>query len=362
MANSFGTIFKVSTFGESHGLAIGVLIDGCPAGLVISEDEINEALSYRAPGKNSFTTPRKEKDEAKIISGVFEGKTTGTPILVLIQNLDADTSKYEPIKEALRPGHANFTYLEKYGIFDYRGGGRASGRETACRVIAGCLAEKFLELNGITLIASLEQVGHIHALIDYSHLKTLKKTILKNPIYCADSKASKKMEKLIDTVKEEGDSIGGVIAFFAHGIPVGLGEPIYDKLDALLSFAMLSIPAAKGFEIGTGFASAQMRGSFHNDLFVKKNNIIETETNYAGGILGGISTGMPIYGRVAFKPTSSIKQKQTSLNTKGKKISFMLPEGSRHDPCVAIRAVPVVKAMLALVLADTLLLNRCSKV
>lgn len=335
-SNSFGKMFKITTWGESHGKAIGVVIDGCPAGLELAEEELHAALFVRAPGNSPHTSPRKEKDRAEILSGVFEGKTTGTPISIIIPNHDADSSKYEPIKEVLRPGHANFTYLQKYGIFDWRGGGRASARETACRVAAGFVAKKLLEVYGVHLTAYLKQIGGL------------------------DAQDQEACEALLEQVKAEGDSIGGIVEFVAEKIPAGLGSPIYGKLEAELASAMLSLPAAKGFEIGRGFESAAMRGSLHNDLFINEENI-KTSKNDAGGILGGISTGMPIVGRVAFKPPSSIKKTQESLTLDGKKTILELPEGSRHDPCVAIRGVPVVEAMAALVLADAMLLMRCDR-
>lgn len=360
-SNSFGNIFKITTWGESHGKAIGVVIDGCPAGLEIDESEINAALALRAPGKNPYTSPRTEADKAEILSGVFEGKTTGAPICIIIPNKDADSSKYEPIKDLLRPGHANYTYLEKYGIFDYRGGGRASARETAARVAAGAIAKKFLEHHKIQLMAYIKQIGtsvaHFEA-NDAEHLRTL---TYQSPVFCPDPKATSAMIALIEKAKLEGDSLGGIIEFVALSVPAGLGDPVYEKLEANLAHAMMSLPATKGFEIGSGFQSVVMLGSEHNDPFTKESGEVQTQTNYAGGILGGISTGMPIIGRVAFKPTSSIMKPQKTLTTAGEQASFNLPEGSRHDPCVAIRAVPIVEAMLALVLADAILLNRCVK-
>lgn len=359
-SNSFGNIFKFTTFGESHGKSIGVIIDGCPAGLELHENDIQEALNLRAPGKTPYTSPRNEKDKAEILSGVFEGKTTGAPISVIIQNEDADSSKYEEIKDILRPGHANFTYLEKYGIFDYRGGGRASARETACRVIAGSIALKFLKEQGIKIHAYIKQIGNIQ--VTNIDAETLEEKTLLSPIFCPDENAEKKMCALIEEIKNKGDSIGGIVEFLALSVPKGIGSPIYEKLEANLAFAMMSIPAVKGFEIGSGFESATMLGSYHNDSFIINEGKIETETNHAGGILGGISTGMPIVGRVALKPASSIKQPQNSVTTNGQKTIFEIPAGSRHDPCVAIRAVSVVKAMAAICLADAILLNRCVRV
>lgn len=360
-SNSFGNIFKVTTWGESHGKAIGVVIDGCPAGLAIDENNLNAALELRSPGKSIYTSPRKETDKAEILSGVFEGKTTGAPISILIPNKDADSSKYEPIKDLFRPGHANYTYLEKYGIFDYRGGGRASARETACRVAAGAVAKKFLEHNGIDVIAYIKQIGSVEAFIESNDLKSIHTSIHESPLFCPDTKATIKMIDLIEKTKGEGDSLGGIVEFIISSVPAGLGDPVYQKLEANLAYAMMSLPATKGFEIGSGFSSVAMRGSQHNDLFTIQSGKVSTETNHAGGTLGGISTGMPIVGRVAFKPTSSIMKPQETFSIEGKEASFQLPAGSRHDPCVAIRAVPVVEAMAALVIADALLLNRCVK-
>lgn len=358
-ANSFGKVFQITTWGESHGKAIGVVIDGCPAGLELSEEEINLELEKRAPGKTPYTTPRKESDRAEILSGTFEGKTTGAPISILIRNLDQDSSKYTPIKDLLRPGHANFTYLEKYGIFDYRGGGRSSARETAARVAAGAVAKKLLAHFNISVVAYMKQIGKTEAQNLPANLQ--EKTAV-SPVFCPDEHAAAKMMQEIEAAKQEGDSLGGVIEFVGIGLPVGLGDPVYSKLEANLAFAMMSLPATKGFEMGSGFAGAAMKGSEHNDAFVNVDGKIVTKTNFAGGTLGGISTGMPLVGRVAFKPTSSIKKAQETVDLSGKKQEFLLPEGSRHDPCVAIRAVPIVEAMVALVLADALLLNRCSRV
>jgi chorismate synthase len=358
-SNTFGNLFKIMTWGESHGKSIGVVIDGCPAGIPIDDEMINRELALRAPGQNPYTTPRAEKDRAEILSGVFEGKTTGAPISIMIMNSDADSSKYEPIKNLMRPGHSNYTYLEKYGIFDYRGGGRASARETACRVAAGAIAKKMLALKNIEIIAFLDQVGSIRCKCCVDDIK--KKNVLKSPLFCPDEQAEAQMKLAIDSVKENGDSLGGGVAFIARGLSVGLGDPVYEKIDANIAKAMMSIPATKGVEIGSGFSCIEMLGSEHNDRFISNDGEITTETNHAGGTLGGISTGMNITGRVAFKPTSSIMQSQKTINTEGKEAVFDLPKGSRHDPCVSIRAVPVVEAMLALVLVDSLLMNRTVK-
>jgi len=354
-SNSFGNIFRITTWGESHGPAIGVVIDGCPAGLELSEQDLIPDLQRRAPGSNPHTSPRQEPDHPQILSGVFEGKTTGAPISILIPNQDANSKAYTSLQHLLRPGHANFTYLAKYGIFDHRGGGRASGRETACRVAAGAVAKKLLLHFNVTVQAYIRQLGSIEAsACDLNSVYT-------SPVYCPDAEASRQMVAELERVKAEGDSLGGVVEFLALGIPVGWGDPVYEKLEANLAKAMLSLPATKGFEIGEGFGSAALQGSAHNDLYEKLEGKIQTKTNLAGGTLGGISTGMPLRGRVAFKPASSIRKPQATLTTEGESADLELPAGSRHDPCVAIRAVPVVEAMTALVLADAVLLNRCAR-
>lgn len=361
-SNSFGTIFRITTWGESHGKAIGVVIDGCPAGLPLDECEIQAALALRAPGRNSYISPRTEADHAEILSGVFEGVTTGAPISILIPNRDVDGSKYAPIKDVLRPGHANYTYLQKYGLFDYRGGGRASARETACRVAAGAVAQKLLGRYGIEIAAYLKQVGTVQAQIGEADGKQLRSSVLSNHLFCPDPQAAKEIMAVLDQAKVEGNSLGGIVEFIATGVPTGLGDPVYEKLGANLAHAMMGLPAVKGFEMGSGFGAVSMEGSEHNDCFVNEASEIRTATNHAGGTLGGISTGMPVIGRIAFKPASSIMKPQPSVTTSGESITFQLPSGSRHDPCVAIRAVPVVEAMVALVLTDAILLNRCVRV
>ncbi len=327
--NRFGLRYTFTTFGESHGPQIGVVIDGCPAGLELSEADIQAELDRRAPGNHPFASPRKEPDCARIVSGVFEGITTGAPIAVVIENRDVDSSKYEAMKDLLRPGHANGPYLAKYGHFDWRGGGRASARETVGRVIAGAIAKKLLK--DITITAHIDRIG--------PHLPN-------------------EALHLLQEVKDQGDSIGGIIRFEAHGVPAGLGDPIYQRLDARLSYALMSIPSTKGVEIGSGFEAALMRGSQCNDLY---ESATTTATNHSGGILAGISNGMPIFGRVAFKPTSSIAQPQATVTTTGQPATLELPPGSRHDPCQLFRALPIVEAMVAVVLADAWLLNRTSK-
>lgn len=360
-SNSFGNIFRITTWGESHGKAIGVVIDGCPSGLELNDEVINKELALRAPGRNPYTSPRKEQDRGEILSGTFEGKTTGCPISIIIWNKDADSSKYNAIKSLLRPGHANYTYLQKYGIFDHNGGGRSSARETACRVAAGAVAKQLLLRCNIQALSYISEVDGIKSSIEASNAKSFENAIKQSPIFCPDPKTSALIIRQIEKAKLEQDSLGGVIEFAVFSLPPGLGDPIYHKLEALLASALMSIPAAKGFEIGSGFQSAKMHGSKHNDSFLMKNEKVETKTNHSGGILGGISSGMPVTGRVAFKPTSSIAQPQKTIDLKGRNEIFSLPKGSRHDPCLALRAVPIVDAMLALVIADTLLMNRSAK-
>lgn len=353
--SSFGVLFKISTFGESHGGAVGVVIEGCPPGLHLSEADIQIELDRRKPGQSHITSPRKEQDIIHILSGLFEGKTTGTPILMLAYNADMRPEEYETLKNLYRPSHADFTYLKKYGIRDFRGSGRASARETLARVAAGAIAKKFLkEMMQVEILSYVEQVGSLFAKVDHRTLTF--SDIENNIIRCPDPIAAKKMIALIETVKSEGDSIGGVIQCVIRNVMPGLGEPVFDKLHADLGKAMLSINAVKGFEIGSGFKGALMRGSEHNDLMTIKNGEPAFVSNYAGGVLGGISTGEDIYFRVAFKPVATIGKSQKTINLQGKEV-FFAPEG-RHDPCVLPRAVPIVDAMAALVMMDHFLRHR----
>jgi chorismate synthase len=360
-ANSFGTIFKITTWGESHGKGIGVVIDGCPAGIEIDESHINLALCKRAPGKTPFTSPRKEKDEAEIWSGVYKGKTTGAPISIIIANKDVDSSKYESIKDIYRPGHANYTFLQKYGIFDERGGGRASARETAARVAAGTVASQLLKHYEIETLAFLSKVGPLE-LVSESSFDDLKTNRDKSVIFCPDLDLSKKIEEYLFSIMQQGDSIGGAVQFTTKSLPVSLGDPVYEKLQAKLASGFFSIPGCKAFEMGKGVACSDMRGFNHNDRFECQKGRVQLSTNNSGGVLGGISNGMPLRGQVHFKPASSIKIDQPSVTIDNKPAIFSLPQGSRHDPCVAIRAVFVVEAMLNLVLADLILFNRSSKI
>lgn len=347
--NTLGSCFKITTFGESHGKAVGVLIDGVKPRLRISEAMIQKELDRRRPGQSSVTTPRNEADEVHILSGVFDGRTLGTPICLLVWNKDQRSESYDAIKDLFRPGHAAYTYLSKYGVQDYRGGGRSSGRETAGRVAAGAIAKEIVAAHGITIHAYTKEVAGIVAKTTDLH------QIEKNPVRCADPVAAKKMMKRILSVKAEGDSLGGIVEIIIQNCPVGLGDPVFDKLEADLAKALMSIPALKGVEIGSGFAAARMKGSEHNDEFYKEKRTgrIRTRTNNAGGILGGISNGEDIILRVAVKPPSSIPKAQQTVDTKGRRRTIRV-EG-RHDPCLCPRVVPVVESMVATVLADHLL-------
>jgi len=361
-SNTFGQVFRVTTWGESHGKALGVVIDGCPVGVLINETLINEELLWRAPGKRLYTSPRKEPDQVEILSGVFEGQSTGAPISLIIWNRDVQSQSYQAIQDLLRPGHAQYTYLKKYGHFDPRGGGRASARETVCRVAAGAIAKKILSDINVHVVAYLTGVGEVQS------KSLLSDAIAKGPawqmqvrqseIFCPDEQVTHQMRAALQQAEAGQDSLGGLIEAIAFNVPVGWGEPVYEKLEANLAKAMLSIPASKGFEIGSGFSAAMMKGSQHNDLFVKDKENIQFKTNHAGGTLGGISNGQPIVIRVPFKPTSSIGKEQVTLNQAGDEKVLKWSADARHDPCLAIRAVPVVEAMFALVLVDAWLMNQ----
>lgn len=355
--NSYGTLFKISTFGESHGPAIGVIIDGCPAGLAIDEVFIQSELSRRKPGQSKITTQRKEDDTFKILSGVFEGQSTGTPIALVIENQDQRSKDYSHIQNTFRPSHADFTYESKYGVRDYRGGGRSSARETAARVAAGAIAKLLLKKSGVEINAFVSQVGDLKA-PSYSQLD-LSKTE-DNIVRCPDPATAEKMIALIDQVRLDRDTIGGVVTCVIKNTPVGLGEPVFDKLHAELGKAMLSINAVKGFEYGSGFEGVQLRGSQHNDEFFNESGRIRTKTNHSGGVQGGISNGEDIYFNVAFKPVATIMQDQPSVDKDGNEA--IVSGKGRHDPCVVPRAVPIVEAMAALVLADFLLRAKTSKI
>ncbi len=348
--NTFGQLFRITTFGESHGGAVGVVVDGCPPGLSISENEIQVELDRRKPGQSKITTPRAEQDIIHIMSGMVNGETTGTPILLLAYNKDVKPEDYLNMKNLFRPGHADYTFQKKYGIRDWKGSGRASARETLGRVAAGAIAKKYLkEKLNIECLCYVEQVGDIKTDIDFRKVEASE--IESNIIRCPDQEVAKKMIKLVESVQAEGDSIGGVIRGVIKNLPVGLGEPVFDKLSADLGKAMLSINAVKGFDLGSGFGGVGMRGSKHNDEFYTDEiGKTRTKSNYAGGTLGGISSGEDVYFRVAFKPVSTIKLKQNTVDIQGK--AATLEAIGRHDPCVLPRAVPIVDAMSALVVMD----------
>jgi chorismate synthase len=354
--NSYGQLFRISTFGESHGPAIGVVIDGCPAGLDIDESFIQSELDRRKPGQSKITTQRKEDDTFKILSGVFEGKSTGTPIAIVIENQDQRSKDYSHIAETFRPSHADFTYDAKYGVRDYRGGGRSSARETAARVAAGAIAKLILAKQGITINAFVSQVGELKA-PHYTQLD-LSKTE-DNIVRCPDPATAEKMIALIDDIRLNRDTIGGIVTCVIKNTPVGLGEPVFDKLHAELGKAMLSINAVKGFEYGSGFEGTTLLGSQHNDEFYNDGGKIRTKTNHSGGIQGGISNGEDIYFNVAFKPVATIMQDQQTVDKKGNEAT--VSGKGRHDPCVVPRAVPIVESMAALVLVDFYLRSKTNK-
>ncbi|MBI3605475.1 MAG: chorismate synthase [Nitrospirae bacterium] len=347
--NTLGQHFRITTFGESHGVALGVILDGCPAGLAIDESDIQKNLDRRKPGQSPMTTQRKESDKVQILSGLFEGKTTGAPIAMIIYNEDQKSKDYQSIKELFRPGHADFTYQKKYGIRDYRGGGRSSARETVGRVASGAIAKKMLSHAGIKIIGYLKQLGPVKInKIDYAEIS-------KNPFFSPDADAAKEMERFLEKIKSEKDSIGALVEVVATGVPVGLGEPVFDKLDGDLARAMMSINAVKGVEIGDGFKVVELRGSENCDPITPKG----FQSNHAGGILGGISNGDTLIVRLALKPTSSIAREQETIDIQGKPAKISTK--GRHDPCVGIRAVPIAEAMMALTLADHWLRAKLSR-
>jgi len=349
--NSFGTLFRVTTFGESHGPALGVVVDGCPPGIALSADDVQKDLDRRRPGRSEVSTSRQEADRVEILSGLFEGKTLGTPIAMLIRNRDADPSAYGRLREVFRPGHADLTWFLKHGLRDHRGGGRASGRETAARVAAGAVARRVLATFGCAVSAWTVQVGMVRAETRDPRAAEM------NPLMCPDAKAAEKMLALIEEYKKEGDSVGGVVEVRASGVPAGLGEPVFDKLDARLASALMGIGGIKGVEIGDGFEVAQRRGSENSDPLVPApGGGTRTSCNRAGGILGGISTGETVIARIAVKPTSSINLEQDTVDLKGRETTIKV--GGRHDPCLCPRVAPVAEAMTCLVLCDLLLIQR----
>ncbi|EHL31210.1 chorismate synthase [Legionella drancourtii] len=348
--NSFGTLFTVTTFGESHGPAIGCVVDGCPPGLLLGEEDIQPFLDKRKPGQSKYTTQRREDDKVQILSGVFEGKTTGAPIALLIHNTDQRSRDYEEIKNLFRPGHADFTYHHKYGHRDYRGGGRSSARETAARVAAGAIARLYLQRHlQIEIVGYLQQMGDLVLQVDDEQ------EINNNPFFCPNDRQVNDLAQYIDRLRRQGDSVGARVKVLAKNVPVGLGDPVFDKLDATLAFAMMSINAVKGVEIGTGFAAVNQLGSVHRDQMSQQGFL----TNHAGGILGGISTGQQIEVSMALKPTSSITTPGKTMNVFGEEVTVVTK--GRHDPCVGIRAVPIAEAMMALVLMDHYLRHKALK-
>lgn len=356
--NSFGQLFKITTFGESHGKGLGVIVDGCPAGVEIDEDYLQSEMARRKPGQSNIVTQRKEEDQVEILSGVFEGKSTGTPIGMVLYNADAKSKDYSHIADKYRPSHADFTYSQKYGIRDYRGGGRSSARETAARVAGGAIAKLLLKTYGISIHGYVSQVGDLKTAKPYQELDFSKTE--SNIVRCPDLQVAEQMIELIKEVRKEGDTIGGVVSCVIQGCKPGLGDPAFDKLHADLGKAMLSINATKGFEFGSGFDGVSMRGSQHNDHFYNDNGVIRTRTNHSGGIQGGISNGMDIYFKVAFKPVATIVAAQESVNEAGESVT--VTGKGRHDPCVLPRAVPIVEAMAALVIADHLLRSRADRI
>jgi chorismate synthase len=353
--NSFGQLFRITTWGESHGEAIGVVVDGCPAGLEISKEDIQSELDRRRPGQSKITTQRKESDSVEILSGVFEGKTLGTPISLMVRNEDVISKSYEDIKDTYRPGHADFTYDAKYGLRDYRGGGRSSARETVGRVAAGAIAKKILNLNGIRTYGFVRQVGRIVA------RKVDPDEIERNIVRCPDAAKAEEMIELIEKVRKEGDSIGGTVEVVSTGLPPGLGSPVFNKLDADLAAALMSLGGIRGFEVGMGFEASKRKGSQVNDVMYKdKSGKLRFKTNNAGGLLGGITNGEDLVVRIAIKPTSSISKVQHTVDKYGNPKELRVK--GRHDPCLCPRAVPIAEAMVNLVLADHLLMSRLARI
>lgn len=357
MRNTFGNVFTLTTFGESHGIAVGGIVDGFPAGIDIDLDFVQKELNRRRPGQSHITTGRNEPDKVEFLSGIFEGKSTGAPIAFEVRNTNQHSQDYENMRSLFRPSHADFTYYNKYGIRDHRGGGRSSARITVARCVAGALAKLALRQLGISVWAYTSQVGNIALDRDYTKYDLNK--IEDNIVRCPDAEKAKEMEDLITSVKADGDTIGGIITGVIKGCPVGLGEPEFDKLHAQLGAAMLSINAVKGFEYGDGFSGITARGSEQNDVFINKNNSISTITNHSGGIQGGISNGQDIYFRVAFKPVATLLREQNTVDIEGN--ATKLTARGRHDPCVLPRAVPIVESMAAMVILDNFLLNKTIK-
>ncbi len=359
MGNSFGHIFRLMSFGESHGAGIGGVIDGFPSGIKLDMYKIQQELIRRRPGQSAFTTPRKESDEVEFLSGVFEGVTTGCPIGFLVRNQNQRSKDYSALSELFRPSHADFTYTEKYGVRDYRGGGRSSARETVSRCVAGALAKQALAQLGVHISAYTSQIGTVALEKDY-HLYDLSlENVESNPVRCPDEKKAAEMQAAIASARAEGDTLGGVITCVVKGCPAGWGEPVFDKLHAMLGYAMLGINAVKGFEYGDGFDIVSRKGSEVNDAFFNDGGRIRTRTNHSGGIQGGISNGEDIYFRVAFKPIATLMREQTTVNKQGEEVKFVA--GGRHDSCVIPRAVPIVEAMAAMTLLDAYLMGKTTR-
>ena len=356
--NTIGRMFSLTSFGESHGEAIGGVIDGCPSGVVLDLNQIQLELDRRKPGQSKLVSQREESDVVQFLSGIFQNTTTGTPIGFIIKNKDQNSDDYDHIKDQFRPSHADYTYYEKYGIRDHRGGGRSSARETACRVVAGAIAKQILSLHKVNVKAYVSSVGDFS--LQKRHTEVDFNLIDKNPMRIPDENFASEMIEFVDEVRKNGDSVGGEISCVVTGCPIGLGEPVFDKLNADLAKAMFSINAVKGFGLGSGFEGAKMSGSKHNDPFINEGGKITTKTNHSGGIQGGISNGEDIYFNVAFKPVSTIMKDQTSVDTTGNEIA--VTGKGRHDPCVLPRAVPIVEAMTAITLVDHLLRNRTTKI
>ena len=356
-SNSFGTLFRVCTFGESHGPGIGVVIDGCPAGLQLDFGKISDMLKRRRPGHSSVTSGRKEADDFEVLSGLVNRVTTGAPLTFFVKNKDHRPGDYEELETVFRPSHADYTYFEKYGIRDHRGGGRSSARETAARVIGGAIALQLLEHTGIQMRAFVSAVGPLS--MDRPPQLYAQEEVECNPVKCPDPQLAVQIEALISETRESGDSLGGIVTCVIDGVPAGLGAPVFDRLEADLAKAMLSINACKGFDIGSGFEGSKMRGSEHNDPFITENGKVRTRSNFSGGIQGGISNGMPIYFRCAFKPVSTIARPQLTVDHLGQESTIDVR--GRHDPCVVPRAVPIVEAMAAIVLADHLLRSKTAR-
>jgi chorismate synthase len=358
--NTFGTLFRITTWGESHGMAVGVVVDGCPSGIELAASDIQNELDRRRPGQSVVSTHRKEEDRVEILSGIFEGRTTGTPISMIVWNKDVNSSAYDSIRNTPRPGHADYTYYMKYGIRDHRGGGRSSGRETVGRVAAGAVARRLLALEGIDIAGYVAELGGVAAFVKTQNPSEIRRLSESNPVRCPDPEAAMQMLRAVEEIRQQGDSLGGLVTIVADGVPPGLGEPVFDKLDGDLAKALMSLGSVKAVEIGAGIESARMRGSAMNDPMRLSGDKIGFDSNNAGGILGGISNGQPIICRIAVKPTPSISRSQSTVDL-STFVETKIEVKGRHDPSIPPRIVPVAEAMVALVLADHLLRNRSAR-